>query len=282
MIGFCICLSTFFFGINLLVKKLIVFLLYFLVFIPQASAQATNVSASVGKYYFSVSGFVSPFASVVMNSNSFFMASTVADAKGNFVINSVLINEGFSDFCLEAIDVKRIGDSYTCFKIDPLMGDGRKENIFLPPTLGLSGKKINPGSSVFASGYTMPYATVKISISKDIEIEIIADKDGFYKYEIKDIPAGKYSLFATANYERKDSEKPSKTKDLESLSAGGVIRENLWIILLIVLIVIAVIILLLILLSRRLREKLKYLFLGKPFGKKKTAVLKHHSWFIGY
>lgn len=270
------------FDINLIVKKLILILFLFNLFTSQVSAQSTSVSASVGKYYFSVSGYVSPFASIVMSSNSIFMASTVADPKGNFLLERVFVNEGFSQFCLEAVDVKRIGDSYTCFKIPPVLGDSEKNNIFLPPTLGLSGKKINPNSSVFASGYTMPNADVVINISKDIKIILNADKNGFYKYEIKDLPTGKYSLFATAKYEKRDSEKPSKTHELESVSLGDLIRQNLLLILLVVLVVIAILILIFILLSKRLRGKLRNLLARKPLGKKKNVPPQHHSWFLGY
>ena len=264
-------------------KKLFIILLFLSILFPRdIFAQSTSVSASVGKYYVSISGYVSPFASVVMSAESIFMASTVADPQGYFTLKNVFVNEGFTDFCLEAIDVKRVGDSYTCLKIEPVFKDLSKSNIFLPPTMGLSGKKINPGSSIFASGYSMPNAKVIINISKDIKLESQADENGFYKYEIKDIPAGKYSLFATAYHENKDSEKPTRTKDLEALSIGGLLQQNLLLILIIVLLVIVGIILLLILLSKRLRDKLKSIILRKPMSKKRVAPPKHHSWFLGY
>ncbi len=259
---------------------IVVILSLFLLTLSRTNAQSTKLQASVGKYYFSVSGFVSPFASIVMSSNSIFMGSTVADPKGNFSIQKVLVNEGFSEFCLEAIDIKKIGDSYTCFKISPLSSDGKKENIFLPPTMGLSGKKINPGSSIFASGYSMPNAKVILNISKDIIIEVIADANGFYKYEIKDLPVGKYSLFATARYEKKDSEKPSGKKDFESLSAGELISKNLPFVLLIVLIGLIILILLIILLSKKVRNKIRGVLGKKSFSKKKEISHLHHDWFL--
>ena len=217
-----------------------------------------------------------------MSSNSIFMASTVADPKGNFLIERVLVNEGFTDFCLEVVDVKRIGDSFTCFKIPPVKVDTEKRDIFLPPTMGLSGKKIAPGSSVFASGYSMPNAKVIINISKDIIIETTADASGFYKLEIKDLPVGKYSLFATAKYDNKDSEKPSRTKELESTSFAEKIRENFWKILLVILIITVVLILIFILLSRRLRQMIRNLLSPVPFSRKKKKAKGHHSWFLGY
>lgn len=250
--------------------------------LSRTNAQSTKLQASVGKYYFSVSGYVSPFASIVLYSNSIFMASTVADPKGNFSIKGVLINEGFSDFCFEVVDVKRVGDSFTCLKIPAATGDTQRENIFLPPTVGLSARKINPRSSIFASGYSMPNAKVILSISKDIKIEVIADASGFYKYEIKDLASGKYSLFATASYEKKDSEKPSRKKDFESLSAGELISKNLPFVLLIVLIGLIILILLIILLSKKVRDKIRGLLGKKAFSKKKGISHLHHDWFLGF
>lgn len=250
--------------------------------VVQVFAQtSTTVKASVGKYYFSVSGYVSPFASIVMRSNSIFMASTVADPKGNFSIEKVLVNEGFTDFCLEAVDAKRIGDTFTCFKVSPVTSDLEKTNIFLPPTIGLSGKKITPGSSVFASGYTMPNAKVLLNISEDIIIEADANESGFYRVEIKDLPVGKYSLFASARYQNRDSEKPGKKLELESLSLVQIFMQNPLLILVMVL-VLSIIILIIILLSKRLRYKMKGLF-GKVSSKNKNKpATLHHGWFLGY
>lgn len=249
--------------------------------ISEANSQSsTKVTASVGKYYFSVSGYVSPFASIVMSSNSIFMASTVADPKGNFSIQRVLVNEGFTDFCLEAVDVKRIGNSFTCFKISPVKGDLEKRDIFLPPTIGLSGKKIMPDSSVFASGYSMPNAKVLINISKDIILETKTDSGGFYKVEIKNLAAGKYSLFASARYENRDSEKPDRKLGLESLSLTQLIQQNLLIILFVLLLVLIIIILLIILLSRKLRKRIREWLFKRSLGKKKTLTHLHHDWFL--
>ncbi len=234
--------------------------------------KAVELKASVGKYYFSVSGFVSPFASIVLSSNSIFMASTVADNKGNFSISNVLINEGFSDFCFEVVDLKRVGDSFTCLKIPPATGDTIREKIFLPPTVGLSARKISPGSSIFASGYGMPNAKVLLNISEGIILRTTADASGFYKIEIKNLPAGKYSLFATARYEEKDSEKPTRKHEIESLSSPKI--------LVIVLLILVIIILLLILLSKKMRNKIRGLFRKKAFSKKKEISHLHHDWFL--
>ena len=84
---------------------------------------STQVEGTVGQFFLNLYGFISPFASVVLSSNGSYITGVTADAQGNFSFTQILINKGFSNFCLDAIDFKRVGESYTCF------------NIRLPPPL---------------------------------------------------------------------------------------------------------------------------------------------------
>lgn len=187
----------------------------------------TKVSASVGEYLLNISGFVSPYASVVLTSNGVFIRATVADAKGNFYFTDVLINKGFSGFCLEAVDFKRIGDSYTCISVPPATGSITKKNLFLPPTLGLSTNSVAAGGEVLAFGYTMPNALVTLNLGNGKTMTVLADGTGYYIFKLKNIPAGKYQLYATAKYNNLDSLSPSRKVDLRSLSLWERIIEFL-------------------------------------------------------
>jgi hypothetical protein len=252
--------------------KLFALLFLTLVILPtDSNAQSTDLSASVGKYYFSASGIVSPFASVVMTSDSVFLASTVADKKGNFTLRNAFVNEGFSKFCLEAIDMKRIGSSYTCFEIEPLASDGSKDEIFLPPTIGFSGKKINPGSSVTASGYSMPNSEVEINISESIKINIRADKTGYYKTEIREIPSGKYNVYGVSEYQSRKSLEPSRKVLIESVSYGSILRQRLGVVLLGVFLILVLILLILVFLSRKFRERVRRLIPARRKVRKKKG-----------
>ena len=91
--------------------------LFLVLLSTRASASLeTEVQADVGEFYLNVSGYISPFASIVLNSNGIFMRTTVADKGGNFSISQVRIARGFSSFCLDAVDYKRLGESTTCIK----------------------------------------------------------------------------------------------------------------------------------------------------------------------
>src|ERR1035437_3125257 len=156
--------------------------------------------AQVGKFYLNLSGYISPYASVVLTIDGIFVRATVADAGGNFSISGVLIKEGFSHFCLEAVDFKRLGDSYTCFDIPPAKGDVTMKEIFLPPTLGLSKNVIAEGGETLAYGYTMPGAEVTLYLSNGQKLTTYADSTGYYIFHIKGLKAGNYNLYARALY----------------------------------------------------------------------------------
>jgi hypothetical protein len=242
---------------NILLGTLSLFCL-FLLFPKNVTAQEDlQFQASVGKYYFSASGIVSPYASVVMTSQDYFLASTVADEDGKFYLPKALVNDGLDNFCLEAIHIRRIGTSYTCFNVEVPKRDFSKDQIFLPPTVGLSGRKIEPNSSITASGYTMPSSTVNVKLGEGFWVEAKADENGFYNTELKSgIPPGKYELYATAVYGAQISEKPTRTFTIEVI--GLLNKIPLWLIVLLILILILILVfILLIILWKRRRKKKK-------------------------
>src|ERR1035437_8566963 len=157
-----------------------------------SSSSAVQVQASVGQFYLSLWGYASPFASISLTFDGVFMRATVADEKGNFIISQVLIKAGFTNFCLDAIDFKRIGESYTCFSIPPATASVTMKDIILPPTLGLSRTKVNEGGSATAFGYTMPKAKVTLHVNGEL-LTTYADNSGYYEFALKNLKAGNYS-----------------------------------------------------------------------------------------
>ena len=263
------------------------------------SAFTVPVEAQVGKYYLNLSGYISPYASVVLTIDGVFVRATVADANGNFYISQVLIKDGFSSFCLEAIDFKRLGESFTCFNDPPAHGNVTKTNIFLPPTLGLSKTVIAEGGETLAFGYTMPGAEVTLYLSNGQKLTTKADSTGYYVFHIKNLKAGNYNLYARAVYNNKESLAPTKTIKLKALSLWeqiiafiqSIINRiikffssfalgPLWLGL-------PILILIIILILKIWPEKFTFIyqsrlliFLARGFGKPKKPL--HHSWWLGY
>ena len=286
---------------NLLILFLLLISLIFNLKSPlatQASFQV-NAQAQVGKFYLNLSGYISPYASVVLTIDGIFARATVADAGGNFSISGVLIKEGFSQFCLEAVDFKRLGDSYTCFDIPPAKGEVTMKDIFLPPTLGLSKNVIAEGGETLAFGYTMPGAEVTLYLSNGQKLTTFADQTGYYVFHIKNLKAGTYNLYARAIYNYKESLAPTKTVQLKALSWWEQliaflqsILENiqkfftswslgpLWLGL-------PILILIIILILKIWPERFTFIYQSRIIifftrASKKPKKPLHHAWWMGY
>lgn len=263
-------------------------------FLPEAKPPV-SVSATIGEYYLSVSGYISPFASVALIIDGIYYRGTVADANGNFSISSVRIKSGLTGFCLQAKDFHNLGESYSCFHVPPAAGNIKKENIFLPPTLALQRAEIAAGSSVLAFGYTMPGATVKLHIGSRI-LTVTADKNGYFVVTIEGLKAGEYQLFADATYNGHDSVSPSRFLKLKALGWWEQLLALLkqiwtWFVGLLVgtgigllWIGLPLIILIFILLAKIWPDAFTSIYTSRLImffsgGKKKKL---HHAWFVGY
>lgn len=279
-----------------------IFFAFFNVYFSYASTEVypgefTNVSAKVGQYYLNLSGFIAPYASVVLVNNGNILRSVVADQRGYFYFTGVLIDKGFSNFCLDAVDVKRLGESYTCLTVNPATSSITQNSIFLPPTFGVERDQINVGSNVIVWGYSMPLAQVKVYLSDGRFVNVTADSTGFYQTKFKIDKTGSYEFFADAFYKNQKSLTPSRKSSFLALSSIQQLQNKTasWFNKLInfilqnpfgVVLVILPILILIIILLKKLRpawfrwfdESEQRLFALIPFRKRKL----HHAWFIGY
>lgn len=257
----------------------------------------TKVVAAVGELYLNASGYISPYATVVMTgTDGSFIRSTIADSKGNFYFIDVLIKKSFSGFCLTAIDFYRLGESTTCFSLPPAENNITMKGIFLPPTLGLSKTQVAAGSSVKAFGYTMPGAIVILHLSDGTILTTTADAKGYYEFDLKNLKAGIYDLFAKAQFESKESLTPTKKIRLMALSLWEqflaslkdliarvvkfvtdlVTQQVLWI-------AIPIIILIIILILKLWPQRFTFIYDNKLYQflfKRKKKL--HHWWWMGY
>lgn len=256
-----------------------------------------SVSASVGQYYLNLSGFIAPYASIVLISDNNVLRSVVADNTGHFYLSGVLIQKGFSNFCLDAVDVKRLGESYTCFSISPATASVFMDNIFLPPTFGVESNQINQGTKAIIWGYSMPNAKVKVYLSDGRSVEVTTNKDGFYQTELLIDKSGSYEFFADAYYQNQKSLEPTRKSGFLALSVIKQLQNNsanllarlLNFLLLnpigIVFLILPIIILIFILLKKlfpsyfvwldKAEDKFLQIF---PIKERKL----HHAWMVGY
>lgn len=252
------------------------------------------VKARIGEFYLNLSGFASPYASIILTSGGIFYRSAVADGDGLWSINDILINKNFSSFCLQHIDYKNIGESTTCLSVPPATQDIIKRDIFLPPTIGLQRSEIVAGSDAVVFGYTMPGSTVTIHLKNGKSYTVTADANGYYELTLKNLEAGSYELYATAVYSGKPSENPSNTLKLVALSwwqqiliwikkffqwlwnvMTGMGLGPLWLVLPLIPFIIWLIV-------RLWPERFTFIYDNEIYVFFHPRKKLHHAWFVGY
>ena len=170
------------------------------------------------------------------------------------------------------------------------------KDIFLPPTLGLLRNEIGEGGEAIAFGYTMPGALVTLHLSNGKTYTTTADQTGYYEFHIKDLRAGIYKLFATAEYKNKQSLTPTKKIQLKALSwweqfiaflrdlwnafirfLTSVYLNPLWI-------AVPIIISIIILILKIWPEKFTFIYNNKLISilPHRRGKKLHHSWWMGY
>lgn len=265
---------------------------------PPSVTHAVSIGAQIGQYTVNLSGFIAPYASVVMTIDTTVVRSTVADANGYFFLSQIVVKGGFDHYCLTAVDVRRLGESKACFQVPPVTRDYTRSGIFLPPTLGLYKKQINAGQTAQAWGYSMPGAKVTLHLSDGRILTVTADQTGYYEFDPRFDNPGDYELFADASYNGQNSENPVDKLKLQALSLSSQVGnglqnvgKNIWELLSgpigFLLLAIPIIILIIILLRKLLQGR--HPVLGGPkkptqkvpfiFFKKKKL---HHAWWVGY
>ena len=194
-------------------------------------------------------------------------------------------------------DAKGLGSSETCFNVPSAHASINKKDIFLPPTLALSKSEISQGETTIAYGYTMPNVNVTLYLSNGTKYNLKADKNGYFRVELKGLKAGKYTIYATAKYKNLESSSPAKKLSVHVLNWWEqflrFLRDlwdkfvkfftswslgPLWL-------VIPIIILIIILIVKLWKDKFtsiiarlfRFLFVLIPHKRK-----LHHSWWMGY
>ena len=253
------------------------------------ASQHSEARAQVGQYSLSLYGFASPNASINIKSDNVLLTSGAADGNGNFAFTDLPITEGFSSFCFETTDVRRLGSSEGCMVIEPAEDDVVLRDIYLPPTIGLENSTITEGSSGLTYGYSMPDASVSIQLDDGVVFQAQSDSEGRYSYTVGNLAVGKYELSSRGEYIGIQSLNPRSgavltvlTSSTSFINEAAELRRNLmlWG-------AIAALILipsLFYLIKRYRPDWLRAIANSKLFAalpKRKGREL-HHAWFVGY
>lgn len=176
--------------------------------LAQSASQSgqVNIQVTLNGFLLSISGYLAPYASITLTSTGTVFASTTADAQGNFFLPSVKVAKGFTTFCLDGIDYKRLGESEACFTIPPITGPYSKSQIFLPPTLGVFRTDVNVGNNALVFGYGMPGALISIKLDSKTICEKTADEGGYYECNFAIQKEGSHEVYADSTLHSKASE----------------------------------------------------------------------------
>lgn len=191
-----------------------------------AAANYVSVGAQVPGPVATISGIASPNAFITASSSAQVLGSTSSDSQSNFSFVSLGLFNGIKELCFDMTDFKKLGNSLSCLTFAPLYVNKEFQNVFLPPTIGLSANKITTGGSVTIQGYSVALAAIEIRVRGSKNFVLSADKSGLYSYSYQNVPAGTYHISAAAIYKKQKSLEPKNEVELiVSSSAVGTTRE---------------------------------------------------------
>ncbi len=207
--------------------KVIIFVLFFFtaaVFVSCAFAQAatqsgqTTIKVTVAGATLNVSGYIAPYASVVMTIDNNIIGSVVADAQGNFSFANVTVPQTTSTVCFTAEDFKQLGTSEACISVKQIDGVISVANVFIPPTLGVQRTDVQVGNDAVVFGYGMPGAQITVHLNTGIGCITTADSTGYYQCHIIIRTIGSNTLYADATLNGKPSEQQLKKVLIQGLT----------------------------------------------------------------
>lgn len=249
-----------------------------------AKSSGDHITAKVSGTDLTVSGYIAPYASLALSVNGNIYRGGVADANGYFFLENIIIPQAAVWYCIDAVDVKRLGESYSCFALEPNHQKIIVKDLFLPPTIGVNHKEVHEGSDLLIYGYSRPQAQITLQGKDNEKISVDTNSSGYYEYTITNIKPGSYELFAAATYNAKVSAPPEKgvifialshfqafIKYMKSLleSVGRFLADPaVWVILMALFVGVGLLV--------------------RFYGRRIAVLLRlprtrlHHAWFIGY
>lgn len=190
---------------------------------PTTGTESVSISASIGENRVTIYGYTSKKSRVELSSPKVF-AVTYSDQKGYFIFDKTLLPKNPSDLCLTSFDHNNRSTSPICIPPPPPTNYHTDIGpILLPPTISLENNKINPNSTVNASGQAIPNSQVNIHFYKVNDkaesfpkeayayslpsVTVTTDEDGNFNLNLPTAYSSDYRLYASAKFENNYSPK---------------------------------------------------------------------------
>ena len=216
------------------------------------TAAPVTISATIGAPILKLWGYGSPNSRIELTGDRVY-DFTYTEINGYFEFPKAYLPTPtdifYPELCLTGIDQTGRSTPPTC--IPPLIANKFSYNIgpvILPPTISLETGATTPSTQAGANGITIPDSDVRIVLAEDDRRQNLADfsivrrasayyipdytvksdSRGYFSFNMPDVSAKTWRIFAITNYSQGDTSPKSNTLKFEVLSPALVAIENVW------------------------------------------------------
>lgn len=181
----------------------------------------TQISARVGEYYLTLSGYTSPQALVILSSSTGNLsAQTPADQKGFFLFKMVFLPHKIGELALISQDTDGLATPPVYLPEPEAEKNIFIENILLPPTVSFSSGSNDRENGSSAAGKTFPnskvlvylYAETKTTLWQQLKeiiiksvfaktaprLEVTSDDSGEFEFSLPSVEPAEQKLFVAS------------------------------------------------------------------------------------
>lgn len=163
-----------------------------------------QISASVPDNYLTLTGYSSANAKVELESTNTY-SLTYSNQDGFFKFDNILLPKGSNELCLTSSDSSLRKSTPLCLPAVPV---SKTINVIgpvlLPPTITLDSAKIEPNSTNYISGESIPNSLINIHLYQNFSFPALttqSDKDGHYSFSVPTTYSGNYRLYSSVNFQ---------------------------------------------------------------------------------
>lgn len=177
-------------------------------------SDAPTVSVSIGQYTFSLTGYTSPHAKVILEGQGMYEETTALD-DGTFTFQAVFAPFTQREACLTAIDTNGRTSTPMCLPPFPINKHVSMGPIILPPTLSLNQDLYVRDDNAIGSGKSVPNSLISVQLATldsetPIHVPAKSDTDGYFSLIL---PSKKVQAYEISAHTRNDIlTSPSSTK----------------------------------------------------------------------
>lgn len=169
-----------------------------------------QISASVPDNYLTLTGYSSANAKIKLESTDTF-SLTYSNQDGFFKFDHILLPKSSNEICLTSSDSNLRESPPLCLPpVPPSKTINNIGPVLLPPTISLDTANVDPYSTNYISGESIPNSPINIHLYKSFSFPILStqsDKDGHYSFSIPTTYSGNYRLFSSVNFQNNPSPK---------------------------------------------------------------------------